>query len=172
MKINRTRRNAAFTVCLFAMLSSCLCTPEYGSFKWRGKVWLFVYDKDESDEPVTVFPPGGGAVAPDDPSLPFTFSGEDSEGDTVPQLRGSQSSSASRFAAASSPPYYQYVLSALPKDAVYVFNQQTARLVSTIPIPTLPTGLAISHDGQRVYVGNQEIAAGNPFFPQAPLASR
>lgn len=171
-----------FEVCLFAALilfvASCTdCGPDTDHLVWfnfRGKVWRMWYEKgNNSLEPLSIIDENGRTVPVNSPKLPFQVFPKDGGLDIVPRGTGGTSSTSSfrtRLSgpSAAAPPYYMYLLSDSPQDAVYIVNQATGSLVATVPLPTLPQGIAVNNLGDRVYVTNQGIEAGNPFFPQAP----
>jgi DNA-binding beta-propeller fold protein YncE len=121
--------------------------------------------------PLSIVTPDGKTVDIHDPKLPFEVRMKDG---TV-QIRarsagGASPGSNSRAIAprAAVAPDYAYLLSDTPQDAVYIVDQQTGLVVDAVSLPTLPQGIAVNNSGDRVYVTNQGIEAGNPFFPPAP----
>jgi DNA-binding beta-propeller fold protein YncE len=169
-------------VCLFAALilftTACLdeCQTQQGLGvqKWEGKIYRFWYKKGELLSTITVLTPKGEIVGGSDPRLPFQVFPKDGSVEIVPRAGGGGAAAGASFSPraagvpAGAPPYYVYLLSDAPQTAVYILNQQTGAVAATVPLPTLPQGIAVNHLGDRAYVTNHGIEAGNPFFPQAP----
>jgi hypothetical protein len=173
----------AAEVCLFALIVLFVmgcddpCNP-FGhtqkTFEWRGKVWRvwFEYTGDRYI-PISFVDPSGRTRGVDDSSLPFrTYMKDHTLHVSPPQPRsGGAAGQFSPRAAGSTlgtPPYYVYILSDSPRDAVYILNQDTGAVAGTVPLPTLPIGVGVNQSGSRAYVTNLGIEAGNPFFPAAP----
>jgi DNA-binding beta-propeller fold protein YncE len=140
-------------------------------FQFRGKIWRIWYHKDQNGIiPLNVTDETGKSYDPADESLPFGFIGSDTSLDVFPVGGGVISPALARLpgAAAATAPYYAYILSTLPTDALYILDQKTAKTIATIPLKTQPQGVAAAPSGNEIYVTNLGIEAGNPFFPQAP----
>lgn len=168
----------AVEIGLFALLilfvagcEGCFPNHEFTApFEWRGYVWRIWYKKAEGVETISLLAPNGKVVGGADPRLPFNVSVKDGAIHIGPRTAagGPAANSAPAARAAASPPYYVYLLSDSPQDALYIVNQQNGALAGTVPLPTLPQGVAVNNSGDFAYVTNQGIEAGNPFFPAAP----
>ena len=168
--------------CLFAALilftTACYdkCKPNvgFGFYRWEGRIYRYWYTYSDLTTTITVLTPRGQIVGGADPRLPFLVYPKDGSVEIVDRPRGGAgtggglSSPRAAGTPAGAPPYYSYLMSDAPRDAVYILDQQTGALAGTVPLPTLPMGIAVNHLGDRAYVTNQGIEAGNPFFPQAP----
>lgn len=160
---------------MLLFVTGCLdeCGDQQAPFKWRGEVWKFWFSKGNNRTPVSVVGPSGKTYDINDSRLPFQVDVKDdgvhvrpnkSSGDLPARAVGARAGGAP----AGAPPYYVYLLSDSPQDAVYIVDQKTSVLAGTVPLPTLPQGIAVNHQGDRAYVTNQGIAVGNPFFEAAP----
>lgn len=167
-------------ICLFCVLilfvTACFkdCNDQVLPFKWRGKVYRMWFSKFERYIPVSVVLPDGKTVEVTDPRVPFQVQMKDGVAHISPRRSAGGAAGGGAFspraagAPASSPPFYTYLLSDAPQDAIYILDQQTDTVAGVVPLPTLPKGIAVSNSGDHAYVTNQGIEAGNPFFPQAP----
>jgi DNA-binding beta-propeller fold protein YncE len=173
----------AAEVCLFALIilfvmgckNPCNPTGEVQhKFEYRGEIWRIWYEKGEDGFPISIVDPEGNTRDIKDPALPFRTRFIDGElsiqgigGDVAGPAPGEFSPRAQGIAV-QTPPYYIYLLSDAPQDALYILNRDTGALAGTIPLPTLPIGVGVNHSADRAYVTNLGIEAGNPFFPAAP----
>ncbi|MCP5119291.1 MAG: hypothetical protein GY953_51475, partial [bacterium] len=135
---------------LLLFVANCSECVEEKKFDWDGKTWKIEWIKGFGSTDIQLIDPDGEIRELDDPKLPFDVIVRDGDVDIPPRITGM--SPRSIRAANGETPGRVILLDTAGQDRILMLNAETGSLEAQIPIARNPLRMALSNDGETIYV--------------------